>query len=101
MPVYEYRCKDCGRKHDIEQGFFDERPSKCPNCGGHLVRVFHPVGLVFKGSGFYRTDSRAGPTPPPASESKPAEAKTSESKPPESKPADTKSQGKPADPKKP
>jgi putative FmdB family regulatory protein len=56
MPVYEYRCKDCGRTHEIEHGFNDERPTKCPSCAGHLVRVFHPVGVVFKGSGFHKTD---------------------------------------------
>src|SRR5215471_8021870 len=56
MPTYEYRCKTCGKTLEIEHGFHDERPSKCANCGGQLVRVFHPVGVVFKGSGFHKTD---------------------------------------------
>ena len=61
MPVYEYRCKACGKTHEIEHGFHDERPTACPACGGQLARVFHPVGVVFKGSGFHKTDySRSG-----------------------------------------
>src|SRR5579872_1233559 len=56
MPVYEYRCKACGKTHEIEHGFNDARPTACPSCGGQLVRVFHPVGVVFKGSGFHKTD---------------------------------------------
>ena len=61
MPVYEYRCKSCGKTHEIEHGFHDERPTACPSCGGPLVRIFHPVGVHFKGSGFYKTDhSRSG-----------------------------------------
>jgi putative FmdB family regulatory protein len=67
MPVYEYRCKTCGRTHEIEHGFNDERPSKCPSCGGVLVRVFSPVGVVFKGSGFHKTDyARSGARKEPA-----------------------------------
>jgi putative FmdB family regulatory protein len=56
MPVYQYRCKTCGKTHDIEHGFNDERPTKCSSCDGQLVRVFHPVGVVFKGSGFHKND---------------------------------------------
>jgi putative FmdB family regulatory protein len=56
MPTYDYRCKDCGKTHEIQQGFNDERPTTCPACGGHLARIFHPVGVVFKGSGFHKTD---------------------------------------------
>jgi len=66
MPVYEYRCKGCGRTHEIEHGFHDERPTRCPSCGAELVRVFHPVGVVFKGSGFYKTDSSRGESAAPA-----------------------------------
>ncbi|MBC5825247.1 MAG: FmdB family transcriptional regulator [Candidatus Eremiobacteraeota bacterium] len=94
MPVYEYRCKDCGRTHEIEHGIRDERPTKCPTCGGVLVRVFHPVGLVFKGSGFHKTDygARAAGRQGNQSESgdgaaKPAGEKTSESKSGDAKPA--------------
>jgi putative FmdB family regulatory protein len=60
MPTYQYRCTDCG--HDLEavQKFSDAALTECPNCGGSLRKLFNAVGVVFKGSGFYRTDSRAG-----------------------------------------
>jgi putative FmdB family regulatory protein len=59
MPTYQYRCTDCG--HDLEavQKFTDPALTECPNCGGSLRKVFNAVGVVFKGSGFYRTDSRS------------------------------------------
>src|SRR5690348_14076836 len=80
MPVYEYRCKSCGKTHEIEHGFNDKRPTLCPSCGGELVRVFHPIGLVFKGSGFHKTDY-GGASTRPSGESKPSgDAKPSESK---------------------
>lgn len=58
MPTYQYRCTACG--HDLEavQKFSDAALTECPNCGGSLRKVFNAVGVVFKGSGFYRTDSR-------------------------------------------
>ena len=58
MPTYEYACTDCG--HDLEavQSFSDDPLTICPECGGALRKVFGNVGVVFKGSGFYRTDSR-------------------------------------------
>ena len=60
MPTYQYRCTECG--HDLEavQKFTDAALTECPNCGGQLRKVFNAVGVVFKGSGFYRTDSRNG-----------------------------------------
>jgi len=73
MPVYEYRCKSCGTTHDIEHGFNADRPTKCPACGAdQLVRVFHPVGVVFKGSGFHKTDYSRGGVKKTAPESQPA-----------------------------
>jgi len=59
MPTYQYRCTDCG--HDLEavQKFSDAALTECPSCGGSLRKVFNAVGVVFKGPGFYRTDSRA------------------------------------------
>ncbi len=58
MPLYEYACQSCGKHIDIVHGFNDEPPTKCSSCDGPLRKVFHPVGIVLKGSGFYKTDSR-------------------------------------------
>ena len=58
MPTYEYQCLSCGRHTEAQQSFSDEPLRKCPHCGGPLRRVFHPVGIVLKGSGFYSTDNR-------------------------------------------
>nr|WP_022922512.1 FmdB family zinc ribbon protein [Ornithinimicrobium pekingense] len=58
MPTYSYSCKDCGHAFDIQQAFSDDALTVCPNCSGTLRKVFSAVGVVFKGSGFYRTDSR-------------------------------------------
>ncbi len=59
MPTYEYRCKDCGDELEAVQSFTEAPLTECPVCGGSLRKVFSPVGVVLKGSGFYRTDSRA------------------------------------------
>ncbi len=59
MPTYEYACKSCGEHVEVVQSFRDEPLSICSACGGPLRRVFTPIGIAFKGSGFYRTDSRA------------------------------------------
>jgi putative FmdB family regulatory protein len=58
MPTYQYRCTECG--HDLEavQKFTDAALTECPTCGGTLRKIYNAVGVVFKGSGFYRTDSR-------------------------------------------
>ncbi|HRV69368.1 MAG TPA: zinc ribbon domain-containing protein, partial [Marmoricola sp.] len=55
----EYACADCGHVFDIFQSFSDDALTECPECGGKLRKVFSPAGVVFKGSGFYRTDSRS------------------------------------------
>ncbi len=60
MPTYEYRCKDCNHQFDAVQAFTDDALTECPACGGALKKVFGSVGITFKGSGFYKTDSRAG-----------------------------------------
>ena len=59
MPTYQYRCVDCGAPLEAVQKFTDDALTECPNCGGTLRKVFSAVGVVFKGSGFYATDSRA------------------------------------------
>lgn len=60
MPVYEYRCKNCGHDFEITQSMSDDTLTDCPECGEpQLRKVFQPVGIAFKGSGFYKTDSRS------------------------------------------
>ncbi len=59
MPLYDYECQQCGEVHEIRHGFNDTVNHPCPACGsGTLVRKFHAAPIVFKGSGFYVTDSR-------------------------------------------
>jgi putative FmdB family regulatory protein len=58
MPTYEYRCRDCGEPLEVVQSFTDDPLTVCPACGGELRKVFQAVGIAFKGSGFYKTDSR-------------------------------------------
>jgi putative FmdB family regulatory protein len=58
VPVYSYACKDCGHGFEQRQAFTDASLTVCPRCEGNLRKVFNTVGVVFKGSGFYRTDSR-------------------------------------------
>lgn len=60
MPTYAYACKDCGHQFDAVQSFSDDALTECPQCQGALRKLFNSVGVVFKGSGFYRTDSRSG-----------------------------------------
>lgn len=59
MPKYEYACTECGERLEVVQKFADDPLTECPACGGRLRKLFSAVGVVFKGSGFYRTDSRA------------------------------------------
>jgi putative FmdB family regulatory protein len=58
MPTYQYRCTECGNELEAVQRFSDPSLTECPSCEGQLRKVFNAVGVVFKGSGFYRTDSR-------------------------------------------
>ena len=59
MPTYSYACTECGHRFDAQQAFTDDALTTCPECGGRLRKMFGNVGVVFKGSGFYRTDARA------------------------------------------
>ncbi len=59
MPTYEYRCKSCGEHLEVVQSFKDDPLTECPACGGDLRKVFGSIGIAFKGSGFYKTDSRS------------------------------------------
>ena len=60
MPTYGYRCEKCGNEYDVWQRMSDEPGAACPSCGGEGRRLFFPAGIVFKGGGFYKTDSRKG-----------------------------------------
>lgn len=62
MPTYSYACTQCDNKFDITQSFSDDALTVCPECNGRLRKLFNSVGIVFKGSGFYRTDSRSKST---------------------------------------
>ena len=60
MPTYAYACKQCGHRFDAVQSFADPSLTECPECGGALRKQYGQIGVTFNGSGFYRTDSRAG-----------------------------------------
>jgi putative FmdB family regulatory protein len=60
LPTYEYRCDSCAKNFDVVQSFQDDALTSCPTCGSPVRKVFGNVGIVFKGSGFYKTDSRSG-----------------------------------------
>jgi putative FmdB family regulatory protein len=79
MPTYEYACTACGDRTEVVQSISDAPLTTCTVCGGQLRKVFSPVGIVFKGSGFYRTDSRGKPKSDGDKAKKPADA-TSKSK---------------------
>ncbi|SEN09521.1 FmdB family zinc ribbon protein [Actinacidiphila rubida] len=82
MPTYQYQCTECGEALEAVQKFSDDALTECPNCGGRLRKVFSAVGVVFKGSGFYRTDSRGSSTsssPAAKSESKSSDSGSSSS----------------------
>jgi len=74
VPTYQYQCTECGEGLEAVQKFTDDALTECPNCGGRLKKVFSAVGIVFKGSGFYRNDSRGS-----SSSSSPATSKPSTS----------------------
>lgn len=59
MPTYQYRCTACGNDLEVVQRFTDDALTECPECNGQLRKVYNAVGVVFKGSGFYKTDSRS------------------------------------------
>ncbi len=62
MPTYQYQCTECGQALEVIQSFSDDALTVCPDCNGRLRKVFAAVGVVFKGSGFYRNDSRSTTT---------------------------------------
>lgn len=74
MPTYQYACKECGHQFEVVQSFSDSSLTDCPECQGTLRKLFGSVGVIFKGSGFYRTDSRSDSKSNSASNTKPAES---------------------------
>jgi putative FmdB family regulatory protein len=97
LPIYEYECRSCGKSVDIRHGFKEKVEQKCAECGGELARRFHAAGIVFKGSGFYVTDSRKS-SGGEAKKSSGSEAK-SDAKPAESKSSDAASTTSPSESK--
>ena len=97
MPIYEYACTACGERTEARQAFDDPPLDVCPRCGGKLRKLYSPVGIVFKGSGFYATDARkdSKPSSKPASDgpAKSEPGKSEQAKKPETKPATEASKG--------
>ncbi|MEV0553016.1 FmdB family zinc ribbon protein [Streptomyces sp. NPDC050597] len=84
MPTYQYQCTECGEGLEAVQKFTDDALTVCPNCDGRLKKVFSAVGIVFKGSGFYRNDSRgssssSSPAPATKTSTGSSDSKTSSS----------------------
>ncbi|WP_267616715.1 FmdB family zinc ribbon protein [Gordonia bronchialis] len=79
MPTYSYACTECDNKFDIVQSFSDDSLTECPQCTGRLRKLFNTVGIVFKGSGFYRTDSRPGSSSSDTSSSDSSSSSSSDS----------------------
>ncbi|MEU1277401.1 FmdB family zinc ribbon protein [Streptomyces sp. NPDC005805] len=79
MPTYQYQCTECGEGLEAVQKFTDDALTVCPSCDGRLKKVFSAVGIVFKGSGFYRNDSRgsSSSSSPASSASKTSDTKSS------------------------
>jgi putative FmdB family regulatory protein len=83
VPTYDYQCRSCGHTIEVIHSMTEDGPATCERCGGDLRRLLYPTGIIFKGSGFYKTDSRAtagSSTPPKPSGGKPP-AGTGESAP--------------------
>ena len=78
MPTYQYACKDCDYHFEQVQAFSDPSLTVCPQCQGSLRKVYGSVGVVFKGSGFYRTDSRSGSSSVPAAPTSDTSSSTSD-----------------------
>ena len=77
VPTYEYRCRSCGDELEVVQSFSDDPLTECPSCGGQLRKVFGSIGVTFKGSGFYKTDSRSSGSSSSTSSSSSSDSSTS------------------------
>lgn len=97
MPTYEYRCRSCGHTFDVVQMMSDEPLTVCPVCGGELRKVFAPVAISFKGSGFYATDQRQKSKTSEKTGEKPAASTESSDNKGDKKDTDKKESSKPAE----
>lgn len=96
MPTYDYQCRSCGRTIEVIHSMQEEGPKTCEVCGGELRRILHPTGIIFRGSGFYKTDSRSSSSASvPAGSSKPS-TPSGDSGTGSGKPSDGGSKGKPS-----
>jgi len=89
LPIYGYRCSNCGHEFEIQQRMSDEPLKVCPKCQGKLSKMLYPTGVIFKGSGFYSTDYKASGKPASSNGSESGSEGKSDTKPeskPESKP---------------
>jgi putative FmdB family regulatory protein len=77
VPTYQYQCTECGAALEVIQSFTDDTLTECPECAGRLRKVFNAVGVVFKGSGFYRNDSRSTSTSTDTPKSEPKKSEPS------------------------
>ena len=77
MPTYQYACSICSHEFEVFQAFTESSLTHCPECGGELKKVYSAVGVVFKGSGFYKTDSKSDSKPSPAPSPVPSTAASS------------------------
>jgi putative FmdB family regulatory protein len=91
MPIYTYRCENCGVQFERQQKFSEQPLTRCPECGKNVRKVYTPVGIVFKGSGFYSTDHRS----PSGTRANHASSKTTESE-SETKSSDTEKKTEPS-----
>ncbi|MBV8364514.1 MAG: hypothetical protein JO193_08110 [Candidatus Eremiobacteraeota bacterium] len=93
MPLYDYECTQCHKITEVRHGFDERHTEPCPYCGGELRRLFNPAGIVFKGSGFYVTDSRKATQERTAAKQS-SDAKSADSKSADSTKTDAKSEPK-------
>lgn len=101
MPTYEYLCQDCEEPLEVFQSFTDDALTVCPACGGALRKVYGSVGVVFKGSGFYRTDSRDSKSSSSLPAATKVETAKTETTPAKTEPAPAKAESKPVAPSAP
>lgn len=98
MPTYEYACSTCGHRFDVRQSFADDPLTDCPQCGATVRRVIYPSGVIFKGTGWYKTDSRKDSASHSADTKKsPADAPAATSGDSDTSSTETKTTGKPKD----